>query len=108
MCAYRFMVTDLPGAFNFRISLTFSICFEFGSACEQEQVLLNNALLPRQPCDFNIGTPITSKKFYMFLIILDNHLIKRLKLLETSCFQGIMPYREMIKSWVFGTKDYIA
>ena len=72
MCAYRFMVTDLPGAFNFRISLTFSICFEFGSACEQEQVLLNNALLPRQPCDFNIGTPITSTKFYMLLIILDN------------------------------------
>ena len=83
------MVTDLLGAFNFRISLTFSICFEFGSVCEQEQVLLNNALLPRQPCDFNIGTPITSTKFYMLLIIVNTDMTKRLKLLETNYFQGI-------------------
>lgn len=62
----RFMVTDLPGAFDFRVTLTFSICLEEGSACEQEVDLLSNALLPQQSCDFNIGTPITSKKYNFF------------------------------------------
>jgi hypothetical protein len=56
------MVTDLPGGNKFLVSLTFSVCFEDGSACEQEVTILNNALLPRQSCDFNIGTPITSKE----------------------------------------------
>lgn len=60
------MVTDLPGAFDFRVTLTFSICLEDGLACEQEVVLLSNALLPRQSCDFNIGTPITSKNISLF------------------------------------------
>lgn len=64
--ACRFMVTDLPGAFDFRVTLIFSICLEDGSTCEQEVVLLNNALLPRQSCDFNIGTPITSKNITFF------------------------------------------
>lgn len=64
---YRFMVTDLPGAFDFRVTLSFSICLEDGSTCEQEVVLLNNALLPRQSCDFNIGTPITSKYISLFI-----------------------------------------
>lgn len=64
--ACRFMLTDLPGAFDFRVTLIFSICLEDGSTCEQEVVLLNNALLPRQSCDFNIGTPITSKNITFF------------------------------------------
>lgn len=64
--ACRFMVTDLPGAFDFRVTLIFSICLEDGSTYEQEVVLLNNALLPRQSCDFNIGTPITSKNITFF------------------------------------------
>lgn len=71
----RFMVTDLSGAFDFRVTLTFSICLEDGAACEQEVVLLNNALLPRQSCDFNIGTPITSKKYPFFGFIEHEHIL---------------------------------
>lgn len=69
----RFMVTDLPGAFDFRVTLSFSICLEDGSTCEQEVVLLNNALLPRQSCDFNIGTPITSNKYLFYSFDMDQY-----------------------------------
>ena len=51
----RFKVTDLNGLNKFRVSLIVSVCFESGSACEVEQTILNEAILPKPQCDLNIG-----------------------------------------------------
>lgn len=52
----RFKVTDLSGLNKFRVSLIVSVCFESGSACEVEQTILNEAILPKPQCDLNIGS----------------------------------------------------
>lgn len=55
---FRFRITDLHGAGFFRVSLKFMICSEDRLPCEQEIIVLNNSLLPKPSCDWNLGTPI--------------------------------------------------
>lgn len=45
------------------VSLIISVCFESGSACEVEQTILNNAILPKPQCDLDIGTQGKGKYF---------------------------------------------
>lgn len=59
----RYMVTNLNGIDQFRVSLHIKACFESGSSCDQEIILLNNTLLPKTLCNLTLGTPVKGITF---------------------------------------------
>ncbi|XP_062582874.1 uncharacterized protein LOC134244631 [Saccostrea cucullata] len=59
----RFLVTNLQGINQFRISLSIIACLERGAACDQEVVILNNTILPKGYCEKALGTSVEEFSF---------------------------------------------
>lgn len=59
-------MVDLQGAESLRVSLKFMVCMENGLPCEEEVSVLDDTLIPKPRCEWDIGTEIKSKQKYFF------------------------------------------